>query len=579
MVRPTPGGVTAMASKNDPLESPFVPMNRRLPHNIDAEMAFLGGVLIDDGVLDETPWLRDDHFAYSPHVGIFREIIRCRALGLTPNAVVLKGWFASSVDGGEEYLMTLCQCAGSRVNSVEYGRLITDLWARRQIIDAAFGLFERAHMVDWCEDYLDEAIYTLRSVRPAYASEVSAFDNSPPSIPERVWISRPIFGQIRDYARYLQGSPDSLLWQCIIRSATVMPTSCVISTIGDSVKPLNFMMITVAPSGVGKGETAAAARRIIPDPEVDWIRMDVPIGSGEGIAELYMGEDSDKKRVQIVNSAHFDIPEGEKLLRLMKRDSAVLGETLRQAFSGEVIGEQNASADRTRRVKKYRFCMTVSSTMSTVGNLLKFGELGLPSRFIWTTGNDNTAPDVPEFAPLPSIRFRQAATVLFDARIKQEIQRGRTRALRNNGYDHELDSQTPIIRCRVAAVLALWDDRDEVTLEDWSIAGELLATSARFRDWAIDAAERRQIADEGKEAEAKGRVAQVTRVMTDMARDAHTRAAYWVIRAVTAQPGVSLAELDRRCPKHSRVFLRQAIDEMVQTGQIKEVGKGRYEVR
>lgn len=68
----------------------------------------------------------------------------------------------------------------------------------------------------------------------------------------------------------------------------------------------------------------------------------------------------------------------------------------------------------------------------------------------------------------------------------------------------ELDGHKQLILLRVAAILAVWDGRSEVSEDDWDTAGEIWKTSCGVRDWII--AERRRIEEEA-EAEKTRRAA------------------------------------------------------------------------
>lgn len=293
---------------------------------------------------------------------------------------------------------------------------------------------------------------------------------------------------------------------------------------------MSMFAISVAPSGAGKTSSTRAVRDLVNLAAAGVEAGDQPIGSGEGIAEAFMGEvptgePSGKgkqpatRREQVRQRAHFHIDEGEALLRLLRRDAATLGETLRRAFTGEPLGQRNASSDRTRVVKDYTLGVTLNCTPGTVAGILSFAEAGLPQRFLWASGIDPTAPRHPRCEPapaLPSVR----GSIQFAPEILDETGEARWLARTGRSEVPELDAHLPLIRLRVAAILAAWDGRDEAGADDWSLAGRVVATSCAVRDAALREAEAIAAAERAQRAHEKGQIAQVVRSMSDQATTA-----------------------------------------------------------
>jgi hypothetical protein len=89
-------------------------------------------------------------------------------------------------------------------------------------------------------------------------------------------------------------------------------------------------------------------------------------------------------------------------------------------------------------------------------------------------------------------------------RLREAIREHRVGVVRGEIGTAELDSHKPLILLRVAAILAVWDGRAEISEDDWAIASEIWRTSCGIRDWII--AGRRRIEDED-EAEKTRRAA------------------------------------------------------------------------
>jgi len=121
-----------------------------LPHNIEAEQAVLGAILIDNEAHDRvSDFLLPDHF-YEPLHG--RLYDACRSLihkGLIATPVTLKTYFEGDAGlvevGGAAYLARLAAAAVSVFNAVHYGREIYEMALRRDLIRIGDEMMARAH--------------------------------------------------------------------------------------------------------------------------------------------------------------------------------------------------------------------------------------------------------------------------------------------------------------------------------------------------------------------------------------------------------------------------------------------------
>jgi len=116
-------------------ELPF----RQAPHNIEAEQALLGAILLNnDAYYRVMDFLRPEHFFEPSHQRIFdvaSQLIRASKLA-TP--ITLKTFFEGQeiVEGlsAQQYLARLSGAATTVINAEEYGRAIYDLAIRRGLI-------------------------------------------------------------------------------------------------------------------------------------------------------------------------------------------------------------------------------------------------------------------------------------------------------------------------------------------------------------------------------------------------------------------------------------------------------------
>ncbi len=120
-----------------------------LPHNIEAEQALLGALLVNNDIYDRVASiLRPDHFFDPVHARIFEtaaERIKKNALA-TP--VTLKAFFENDAGlaelGGPAYLARLAGAAISLFAARDYARVVHDLAIRRELILIGEGIAEKA---------------------------------------------------------------------------------------------------------------------------------------------------------------------------------------------------------------------------------------------------------------------------------------------------------------------------------------------------------------------------------------------------------------------------------------------------
>lgn len=125
--------------------------DRPPPHNIEAEQAFLGAVLMNTRVAEEClDVLSADDFYHGAHGLIWGEITRRLTAGertLTP--VTLKGWADAAIpEAGHAYLVDLAASAVSIIAAPDFARVIADLAHKRRLIAIARNLEEQAFSAD-----------------------------------------------------------------------------------------------------------------------------------------------------------------------------------------------------------------------------------------------------------------------------------------------------------------------------------------------------------------------------------------------------------------------------------------------
>ena len=112
---------------------------RTPPYNPEAEQTLLGALLINNAAyLRVSEYLQPEHFGNAMHGRIFAAIGKLIEHGQIANPVTLKNLFdqdgALTDIGGAQYLGRLAEAAVTIINATDYGRIIHDLYLRRQLI-------------------------------------------------------------------------------------------------------------------------------------------------------------------------------------------------------------------------------------------------------------------------------------------------------------------------------------------------------------------------------------------------------------------------------------------------------------
>ena len=128
---------------------------RSLPHNIEAEQALLGAMLVNNEVANRvSAFLRPEHFFQPVHGRIHEAILALVERGQIATPVTLKTYFEGDealVDvGGAQYLARLAGSAVTIINAEDYGRTVHDLYLRRELISLGEDIVNTAfdHRVD-----------------------------------------------------------------------------------------------------------------------------------------------------------------------------------------------------------------------------------------------------------------------------------------------------------------------------------------------------------------------------------------------------------------------------------------------
>jgi replicative DNA helicase len=126
---------------------------RQAPHNIEAEQALLGAILVNNKAYERvSDFLKPEHFYDPSHLRIFSAATTLIERGQIANPITLKNYFDQDASltpvGGAAYLVTLASSTVSIINAEDYGRAIYDLYLRRQLIDIGEDMVNTAYTSD-----------------------------------------------------------------------------------------------------------------------------------------------------------------------------------------------------------------------------------------------------------------------------------------------------------------------------------------------------------------------------------------------------------------------------------------------
>jgi replicative DNA helicase len=123
-----------------PRAAPETPVFREAPHNIEAEQALLGAILVNNEALDRVSnFLKTNHFFDPLHGRIYETAAKLIMGGKRATPITLKTFFQADEPVADltvpQYLGRLAANATTIINAEDYGRTVYDLAVRRLLID------------------------------------------------------------------------------------------------------------------------------------------------------------------------------------------------------------------------------------------------------------------------------------------------------------------------------------------------------------------------------------------------------------------------------------------------------------
>ena len=140
------------------------------PHSEEAEVSVLGSILIDrDAITDVAEFLREDHFYQMSNGQIFSAMLTLyeqrEPIDVVTVAEQLKKMKKLKEVGGKEYLALLVEGVPTAAHTEYYGKLVKDLYVKRQMISLSADLsdlaFDEGKSVPELMDVAEQKIFTL----------------------------------------------------------------------------------------------------------------------------------------------------------------------------------------------------------------------------------------------------------------------------------------------------------------------------------------------------------------------------------------------------------------------------------
>jgi len=124
---------------------------KELPNNIEAEQAVIGSILISNEIFDEINTIISHSNFYDPmHQRIFQAIESLIYKGMLANPITLKNFFENEKDDINipEYLIKVTKFSTSSRQTIEYSKIIYDMFVRRELIKISENIIDNSKSSD-----------------------------------------------------------------------------------------------------------------------------------------------------------------------------------------------------------------------------------------------------------------------------------------------------------------------------------------------------------------------------------------------------------------------------------------------
>jgi len=377
------------------------------------------------------------------------------------------------------------------------------------------------------------------------------------------WLQRESLKTIYLAALARMCPPWPVFAHCVARALTLIPPNTSLPPLVGGSGSLNWFGAVAGISGAGKSASARLAKELVKP----FVRQK-NLGTGEGMCDQYIRPANKEtgEPAGLYEAIMFMADEADAMAALSERSGATGDSTLKSAFTGDTLGFSYRSNKGHLDEDTYRLTLIINVQPGKAGVLLDDPYGGMLQRFMWFPATDKRItrerPMMPASLELPKpgtwqypreIRLPYEAIEL----IIDERERGA------HGEQTPLEGHAMFIREKLAYALAFLDGRDEMTVEDWNLAGTVSRISSYTRQWVAD---QFKIAAE-KQAAEKGRLQGVSQAASNEERtiignDRVNGIANWAFEKIkdAGAQGISQRDIARACSSRDRPYLQPALD-------------------
>ena len=264
-----------------------------LPHNVEAEAALLGALMIDNRIAEDFQMrLRPDHFFEAVHGRVYDAILRLLDRNMVANPVTLRPMFEADETmrelGGPAYLAQLTGNSAALIGARDFANQIYDLAMLRALVTVG-------------RDMVDGALDTSHEVNPKgqiEAAEVALYKVSEEGTGE---------GSVKTFAQATRMAVE-IAEKALNSGGGLSGITTGLDTINAKIGGLHHSDLVILAGRPGMGKTALAtniafntARRWVRDAE-DGIAPEKSVGAKVAFFSLEMSADQLATRVLAENS-------------------------------------------------------------------------------------------------------------------------------------------------------------------------------------------------------------------------------------------------------------------------------------
>lgn len=340
------------------------------------------------------------------------------------------------------------------------------------------------------EVYVPEQVFWDDMEEPPDGETALTPDERQAVEPDEFWKARPVLTHLHNFARARRVGPWAVFGTALARVITATPPMVQLPPTIGGYASLNLFVGLVGSSGDGKDIAQKVARDALDVGEGRFIVA--PLGSGEGLSHMFMRQKKGQDDPELYNQAALvTVGEIDTLGALVSRQSSTVASQLRQAAMGEQLGMFYVDAAKRMMVPEHRYRMSLIAGIQPSRSAVLLGDSdgGTPQRFIWLPAGDPAAPDFPPEEPEPWIwttpewiRAKRGTSAGAPCMVvelpdvaRDAIVTARLARLRGSG--EALDGHSLLTRTKVAAALAILDQRLSIDEEDWHLSGTVMAMS------------------------------------------------------------------------------------------------------